>query len=208
MKRIVAALIVIAGACSAGDAPPANGPDLLGDKPHQQGPPEGRMRPEEMLKAADTNHDGKVSKEELEAALAKQRQAGKEKMFDLMDANHDGTVSKEEFLAFEPPRPPGPPGKEGGPPGQGPGGPPGQGPGGPPGQGDGQKRGRGPEGQAGRRPEPSADMIMKHFDLNGDGFITEDEIQQAKEQRKEKGGQGPGDRPRPPGEQGPPKPGE
>ncbi len=58
----------------------------------------------------DTNHDGVVTRAELDAARDKRRtemQARMEarikehqtKMFDRLDANHDGTISREEFAA-------------------------------------------------------------------------------------------------------------
>lgn len=43
----------------------------------------------EMLQKADTNHDGKVSREEF-------RNAGTP-IFDLADANHDGVIDKAEL---------------------------------------------------------------------------------------------------------------
>lgn len=42
-----------------------------------------------MLAAADTDHDGKVSREEFENAGSR--------WFDLADANHDGVVDKNEL---------------------------------------------------------------------------------------------------------------
>jgi Ca2+-binding EF-hand superfamily protein len=49
----------------------------------------------ERLKAADTNGDGLISKEEAKALprLAKR--------FDAIDANHDGQVSADEMRAFQ-----------------------------------------------------------------------------------------------------------
>lgn len=185
MNRIITALLLIAGTCAAGDAPSVPpGGEGSGDKPPHQGPPDGARppRPEELFKMADANGDGKVSKEELAAALDKQRKAGREKMFEAMDANHDGNVSKEEFMAFEPPQPPG-------------------------GKGEGGK-GEGPKGPR----QPSVDQMFKHFDLNGDGFITEDEIKQAKEQRQGKEGKDGGAPPAAPAggahPSGPPHPGQ
>ena len=69
-----------------------------------------------MLKKADTNHDGKVSKSEFLAAAATRAEKRFNHMdanhdgvldkqdhqahFDKMDSNHDGSISREEFQSF------------------------------------------------------------------------------------------------------------
>ncbi|MEK7415566.1 MAG: EF-hand domain-containing protein [Planctomycetota bacterium] len=144
--------ICATGALCAGDAggpPPGRG---------EGGPPGGQRMgppPEEMFKNADANGDGKVTLEELTAALEKKRgeMGGRRneergKIFTKMDANGDGMVSKEEFLAFEPPAPPGQEGKEG--------------------NKDGGKEG------ARRGPDPAE--LFKRLDRNGDGVITQDDL--------------------------------
>ena len=54
-----------------------------------------------LFKSIDVNHDGKISKEELQGAF---RRAGLavpnsklDSFFSEMDANHDGTISFEEW---------------------------------------------------------------------------------------------------------------
>ena len=49
----------------------------------------------ERLKAADTNGDGKISREEANASLP-----GIAKNFDAIDTNKDGFITKEEMQAF------------------------------------------------------------------------------------------------------------
>ena len=69
-----------------------------------------------MLKQADSNHDGKVSKREFLAAVTKRAEKRFAHMdvnhdgvldkrdhrahFDAMDTNHDGNISRDEFEAF------------------------------------------------------------------------------------------------------------
>ncbi len=69
-----------------------------------------------MLKQADSNHDGKVSKDEFIAASAQRAEKRFAHMdanhdgilddkdhqahFDAMDKNHDGSISKDEFKQF------------------------------------------------------------------------------------------------------------
>lgn len=102
MHHRITLVILAVAACAAGEAgpPPHAGPP--------GGPPGQRpgIPPAEMLKAADTDGDGKVTLAEFTAQLAKRRQEERAKQFDLMDANKDGSVSKEEFATFEPPAPP------------------------------------------------------------------------------------------------------
>jgi len=69
-----------------------------------------------MLKKADSNHDGKVSKDEFLAAATKMANKRFNRMdanhdgvlddkdhqahFDTMDSNHDGSISRSEFKSF------------------------------------------------------------------------------------------------------------
>lgn len=57
----------------------------------------------------DTNHDGKVSKEELAAELEREMQIANariaqqlEAKFRQLDTNHDGQLSLQEFMAIQP----------------------------------------------------------------------------------------------------------
>jgi len=157
-------LILLAAALCAGDSQPQPGQGPGPGGPPGQRPP--GPSPEELFQKADANKDGKVTLEELTAAVEARVKAEREALFARIDANGDGNVSKEEFLAFEPPGPQGPPGQ--GPPGQGPPGegPPGQGP---PGEGKGVRKQQ-------RRGGPDPAEMFKRFDRNGDGIITADEV--------------------------------
>ena len=60
--------------------------------------------------AIDTNHDGKVSRDEMVAAQMHDLQAAKgaldkklQEAFTRLDTNHDGKLSLAEFMASEPP---------------------------------------------------------------------------------------------------------
>jgi len=67
---------------------------MRGDKGHRMGGGHGwkhRGHGEGMMKMADTNGDGAISKSEFMAAAMKR--------FDTMDANHDGQVTKAERQA-------------------------------------------------------------------------------------------------------------
>lgn len=54
----------------------------------------GDKSPDAMFKATDTNHDGKLSREESAA--------GSKKMFTDLDTNRDGTVTTAEMTAAQP----------------------------------------------------------------------------------------------------------
>lgn len=188
---------------SAQDAPkgpppeggPPGGPP--GGRP-QGGPPGGgdpAARIAEFIKRADTNADGKISKEEFDALGKKES----EERFGRMDANKDGFVDQDEIGKISQMmrrggegqggqgmrRPEGgPPGGEGGgfrrpPGGEGgsPGGPPqGMRPG-----GEGGPRGEGGRGGMFGDPKES----FKRMDADGNGSISEDEYIKATEKMRE-----------------------
>lgn len=66
------------------------------EKPASEGKPHGRPGIEKI----DLDKDGKVTREEFEAAGRERA----EKAFAKLDANGDGTITKEEFLAAKPDR--------------------------------------------------------------------------------------------------------
>ena len=53
----------------------------------------------ERLRAADANHDGTVTAEEMRAAGQAKRAERRNAMFDRLDANKDGSISRAEFDA-------------------------------------------------------------------------------------------------------------
>ena len=53
----------------------------------------------ERLRAADANHDGTVTAEEMRAAGQAKRAEARNAMFDRLDANKDGSISRAEFDA-------------------------------------------------------------------------------------------------------------
>jgi Ca2+-binding EF-hand superfamily protein len=73
--------------------------------------PEGRKAPQPMTKAEvearvkerfarmDTNRDGAVTREEIDAGRAARRAEMQDRRFGMMDANKDGSVSRGEFDA-------------------------------------------------------------------------------------------------------------
>ncbi len=222
---------------SAQDAP--KGPPPEGGQPGrspggpQGGPPGGGGDPAEriaaFIKRADTNSDGKISKEEF-AALGKQEN---EERFSRMDANGDGVVDQDEIGKMaqmarqgqggqggQGMRRPegGPPGGEGGgfrrPPGSE-GGSPGGSPGGAP-QGQGMRPGG--EGGGGQRPTFDPKEVFKSMDTDGNGTLSEDEYIKGAEKMRERfrnrGGQGgpgmnrPGEGGAPGGAGGPPGEGQ
>ncbi|MBI1362149.1 MAG: RNA polymerase subunit sigma-70 [Alphaproteobacteria bacterium] len=65
----------------------------------QRTPPTPEER-EARFVAADTNKDGKLSKDELTAMLPDQMKDRADMMFTRMDADGDGFVTKEEFMAM------------------------------------------------------------------------------------------------------------
>ena len=61
-----------------------------------------RKTVEEIMKAKDTNKDGKLSKVEFMKDVPEARKAAMEKRFTAMDTNNDGFVTAEEMkAAFE-----------------------------------------------------------------------------------------------------------
>ena len=54
------------------------------------------------LAPADTNGDGKVSKEEMRAYYQSRRGEMRAKAFDRIDANNDGVITRAEWDAHEP----------------------------------------------------------------------------------------------------------
>lgn len=65
-----------------------------------------------MFKKIDSNSDGSISKEELEAAPTPKHadeqkvEKRREMAFEKLDTNSDGSISLEEFLAAEHPKKP------------------------------------------------------------------------------------------------------
>ena len=70
-----------------------NGGQPAGDR--AMAPPPGGPRGEERLERLDTNHDGRISREEMRAAS--------DRRFDKMDTNHDGFIDQAEMSAGRPP---------------------------------------------------------------------------------------------------------
>jgi Ca2+-binding EF-hand superfamily protein len=54
-----------------------------------------------MFDAADSNHDGMVTLDELEAVLVARRDAIIRARFDRIDTNHDKLISPQEFIAWQ-----------------------------------------------------------------------------------------------------------
>ena len=192
---------------SAQDAP--KGPPPEGGQPGkppggpQGGPPGGGGDPAEriaaFIKRADTNNDGKISKEEFEALGKKES----EERFGRMDANGDGFIDQDEIGKMaqmmrqgqggQGMRRPegGPPGAEGGgfrrPPG-GEGGSPGGAP-----QGQGMRPGGEGGGQRGGAMFDPKERF-KSMDTDGNGTLSEDEYIKGMEKMREsfrgRGGQG------------------
>ncbi len=148
-----------------------------GERPRPPGGPEGRGNPAEMLKRADTDGDGKVSK----AEFIKSRTAELEEAFGRIDANGDGFIDEVEVKEIAERMRAGM-GREG------PGAPP-EGMRRPP---EGEGRG-GPEGM--RRPEGGAAAIMgdqafARMDQNGDGQLSKEEFEQGMARMREMMGRG------------------
>lgn len=139
----------------------------LGAQERPLGPPGGRD-PREMMKRADTDGDGKVSKAEFMAA----RSAEMEEAFGRIDANADGFLDESEVTRFSERmretagRPGMAPGGEGGrrPEGAGPRRPEGGRAGGEPMRRDGD-----PEGGA------MAEQLFDRMDADGDGKLSREE---------------------------------
>lgn len=94
--RILAAATLAALSVSAWAAPgcPAGATPGSADCPMGSAGAGRGAQAQERLKAADTNHDGLISREEAKALprIAEQ--------FDAIDANKDGLISPEELRAF------------------------------------------------------------------------------------------------------------
>ena len=88
---IVAVAVAAAVALPALAQPPAGG----GGRGPQQ-TPEARAA---AFKTADTNADGKLSKDEFTASLPEARRANADMAFGRRDANTDGAITLEEFTA-------------------------------------------------------------------------------------------------------------
>ena len=185
---------------SAQDAP--KGPPPEGGPPPggpQGGPPGGGGDPAEriaaFIKRADTNNDGKISKEEFEALGKKES----EERFARMDGNGDGFVDQDEIGKMAQMMRQGQGGQgmrrpEGGPPGEGggfrrP-------PGGEGGSGSPQGQGMRPGGEGGQRGGGMFDPKerFKSMDTDGNGSISEEEYIKGTEKMREmfrnRGGQG------------------
>ncbi|WP_395738517.1 hypothetical protein [Prosthecobacter sp.] len=227
----ILSLTCLSSAQDAPKGPPPEGGQPGGPPPggRPQGPQGGGdpgARIAEFIKRADTNSDGKISKEEFDALGKKES----EERFGRMDGNKDGFVDQDEIGKMmqmarqggqggpggQGMRPQGgegggggfrrPPGGEGGSPGGAPGGPPGQGmrPGGEGGRGEGGPRGGGMFG------DPKENF--KRMDADGNGSVSEDEYIKAMEKMREmfrnrggmgrpgEGGGAPGGAGGPPGE--------
>lgn len=124
MKRFVAGAgfaVFAGGAALAQDAPPPPPPGERGPPPMMR--PETRAQAEQMAEAMfarlDLNHDGVVTRAEVDAASKAARDKMKERMaehraraFERLDKDGNGALSREEFAAGDPP----PPGPDGAPP--------------------------------------------------------------------------------------------
>lgn len=222
----ILSLTCLSSAQDAPKGPPPEGGPRGGPPPG--GPPGGGDPGERIaafIKSADTDSDGKISKDEFINMSKK----GSEDRFGHMDANSDGFVDKEEVAkmaqaggrggqgqggpGMRRPEGGGSPGGEGGgfrrPPGGGEGGAPGGSPGGQP-QGQGMRR----EGDGGRGRGMFGDPKenFKRMDADGNGSVSEEEYLKAMEKMREmmRGGQGgpgmnrPGEGGAPGGAGGPP----
>ena len=224
----ILSLTCLSSAQDAPKGPPPEGGPPGGPPPGgPQGGPPGGGDPSERIAAfirnADTDNDGKISKDEFINMSKK----GSEDRFGHMDANSDGFVDKEEVAkmaqaggrggpgqggqggqGMRRPEGGGSPGGEGGgfrrPPG-GEGGSPGGSPGGQP-QGQGMRPGG--EGGRGRGMFGDPKENFKRMDADGNGSVSEEEYLKAMEKMREmfRGGQGgpgmnrPGEGGGPPGE--------
>ncbi len=188
-------------------------PAQEGNRPPPPGGPEGRGNPGEMIKRADTDNDGKVSKDEF----VKARTSEMETLFGRLDGNSDGFIDEAEMKSMaERMR-----GERGGPEGMrrpdGEGGfrrPP-EGEGRPDGmrrppegeeRPEGMRRPEGrPDGEGMRRPEGGppggergnfmGDQAFSRLDANGDGSLSKDEFEQGMARMREmfRGGMGRGE---------------
>ena len=107
----IAVLVIVTASARADDDPKKAASTKAAGKA-------GKVDRAKLFDRIDTNHDGKISKEEykafLDGAKKKVEDKGKggkggakagemlEKVFEKMDTNKDGVVSKEEFEKFDP----------------------------------------------------------------------------------------------------------
>lgn len=82
----------------------------------EQGPRQGPRPVVRLFDFADANKDGKLTREEVEQALAARRQQWRAARFEQLDANKDGVVSRDEFMHAPLPKPGAHRGRRGGPP--------------------------------------------------------------------------------------------
>ena len=88
MRNVLIA-IAMASTAIGGAAIAQTGAPPAGQMPM---PPHGGMRGMGGMMAADTNHDGVITKDEAIAAS--------DRRFDEIDANHDGKITSDEMMAY------------------------------------------------------------------------------------------------------------
>ena len=150
--------------CPSGATPGSAGCPNYGAGPGAgYGPGQRGAAFQERLKAADTNADGRISREEAQAALPRLFEH-----FDLIDANHDGFVTVEEMQAARLAHR-----------------------GGGHGQGEGWKKwDANGDGRLSRDEVANAPRLSQQFDAidaNHDGFLTVEELQAARGQSAGRG---------------------
>lgn len=190
----ILSLTCLSSAQDAPKGPPPPGGPQGGPRPN--GPPGGGGDPAEriaaFIKSADTDNDGKISKDEFINMSKK----GSEDRFGHMDANSDGYVDKEEVAKMAQAGGRGGPG-QGGQGGSGMRRPEGGSPGGPPPGEGGRGRGEGGRGEGGPRGggmfgDPKENF--KRMDADGNGSVSEEEyikaMEKVREMMRNRGGPG------------------